>query len=154
MKQKPSVVSLHIAPAARAPMVAVAQIRAIPGRGLEGDRYFNQIGTFSKNPGGGREVTLIEAEAIEALRRDYEIELDGKDSRRNIVTRGVALNHLVGREFRVGPVALMGIRLCEPCNHLDRLVETRVSPGLLHRGGLRADILTEGVICRGDLIEI
>ncbi len=153
MKPAPSVVSLQIAPAAEAGMIAVAEIRALPGRGLDGDRYFHQVGTFSKTPGKGREVTLIEIEAIEALHRDYEICVEAKLCRRNIVTRGVALNHLVGREFRVGSVSLKGIRLCEPCNHLDRLLGTRVSPALLHRGGLRADILTEGVIRVGDPVE-
>jgi MOSC domain-containing protein YiiM len=154
MKFAPSVVSLQIAPDAKAGMVAVAEVRVVPGRGLEGDRYFLQTGTYSKTPGGGREVTLIEFEAIEALERDYQIHLEAKDSRRNIVTGGVALNHLVSREFRVGSVSFRGIRLCEPCNHLDRLLGKRVSPALYHRGGLRADILTEGVIRVGDRIEV
>ncbi len=153
MKVMPSVVSLQIAPTAKAAMVVVTEVRAVPGRGLEGDRYFHQIGTYSKTPGKGREVTLIEIEAIEALARDYDLHLDPKDSRRNIVTRGVALNHLVGRDFRVGAVWMRGIRLCEPCNHLNRLLGKRVSPALLHRGGLRADLLTEGLISVGDALE-
>lgn len=153
-KSSPDVVSLQIAPEAKADMVAVLEVRAVPGQGLEGDRYFLRTGTFSNAPGGGRDVTLIEWEAIEAIARDYEIRIEAKDSRRNIVTRGVALNHLVGREFLVGQTILRGIRLCEPCNHLDRLLGKRVSPALYHRGGLRADILTEGVIRVGDPIQV
>ncbi len=150
-----TVVSLHIASAARAPLKSVAEVYARPGKGLEGDRYFKEVGTYSREPGPrgappAREVTLIELEAIEALKRDYGIELDPGESRRNIVTRGVPLNHLVGREFRVGDVALRGIRLCEPCAHLEELTRRGVLRGLVHRGGLRAQILTDGAIRVGD----
>lgn len=134
-------------------MSAVEKARAIPGKGLEGDRYHSQTGTFSNKPGPAREVTLIEIEALEALKRDYGIELGLGSSRRNLVTRGVPLNHLVGREFRVGEVTLRGIRLCEPCSHLEGLTRPGVIRGLVHRGGLRAQILTEGTICAGDTIQ-
>ena len=116
------------------------------GKGLEGDRYYSQLGTFSKEPGSGRELTLIEAEAIEALRRELDVEYGLGDSRRNVVTRGVPLNHLVGKEFWVGEVKARGIMLCEPCAHLQKLTIKQVLPGLLHRAGLRAQILTEGTI--------
>jgi MOSC domain-containing protein YiiM len=96
---------------------------------------------------------LIESEAVEALRRDYEIEFEAGMSRRNIVTRGVPLNHLVGREFRVGEVVLRGLKLCEPCGHLEQLTGVRVREGLVHRGGLRAQVLNEGTIRPGDPIE-
>lgn len=148
-----AVVSIHIAPAARKTMVAVNEVRAVPGKGLEGDRYFNQVGTFSGKSGSGREVTLVEIEALEGLRRDYGIVLEAGSVRRNIVTRGVALNHLVGREFRVGEVGLRGIRLCEPCSHLEGLTRQGVLRGLVHRGGLRAQILTEGTIRVRDPIQ-
>lgn len=128
-------------------------MRAIAGRGLEGDRYFNQVGTYSNRPGTGREVTLIEIEAIEALKRDYDIGLRPGESRRNIVTRGVPLNHLLGREFKVGEVRLRGARLCEPCSHLQKLTQQGVMRGLIHRGGLRAEILTGGVIRVDDVID-
>ena len=98
-------------------------------------------------------MTLIEIEALEALRRDYEIELEPGAARRNIVTRGVALNHLVGREFSVGGVRLRGVRLCEPCAHLEKLSRKGVLRSLVHRGGLRADILSEGTIRPGDPVE-
>ncbi len=149
-----AVVSMHVSPAATAPMVGVERVRAVPGKGLEGDRYFKKNGTYSDKPGPSREVTLIEIEAVEALKRDYEIDLDPANTRRNIVTRGVSLNHLVGREFRVGEVTLRGIRLCEPCSHLERLTRQGVMRGLVHRGGLRAQVLTDGLIRVGDSITI
>jgi MOSC domain-containing protein YiiM len=151
---KSAVVSLHIAPGAAAAMASVPAVRAVPGQGLEHDRYHARKGTYSKTHNPDREVTLIEEEAVAALRRDYEIDFDAGQSRRNIVTRGVALNHLVGREFRVGEVALRGIRLCEPCGHLERVTGRPVREGLLHRGGLRAQILTAGTIRTGDAIEL
>lgn len=134
-------------------MTPVPAVRAVPGKGLERDRYHDQTGTYSRPGSPDREVTLIEEEAVEALRRDYEVEFAAGDSRRNIVTRGVALNHLVGREFRVGEVTLRGIRLCEPCGHLEQVTGRPLRAGLVHRGGLRAQILTAGTIRAGDPIE-
>ena len=146
-----TVVSLFVAEAATGPVSAVREVRAVPGQGLEGDRYFLNAGTFSKpKQEPDYEVTLIEIEAIEALERDYKIELAPGESRRNILTRGVPLNHLVGKEFNVGDVALRGIRLCEPCSHLQALTQQGVLKGLIHRGGLRAQILSPGVIRVGD----
>ncbi len=147
-----AVVSLHVAATAAAPMSAVDKARAIPGRGLEGDRYFSQVGTYSNQPGPSREVTLIEVEALEALKRDYQIELEPRNTRRNIVTRGVPLNHLVGRDFQVGEVKLRGIRLCEPCSHLEQLTRPGITRALVHRGGLRAQVLTSGLIRVGDAV--
>ena len=149
--QNGTVESIHIASAAQGPMQAVAQVVAIPGAGLEGDRYALKVGTFYK-PEPDYELTLIEAEAIEALRRDYQVELTAGEARRNIVTRNVALNHLVGREFAIGDVRIRGIRLCEPCDHLQRVTGKSVIKGLLHRGGLRAQILTQGTIRVGDRV--
>ena len=144
-----TVVSIHIAPAAEAAMQAVAEVRAVPGQGLEGDRYFNHGGTFSK-PQPDRELTLIESEAIDAFRREFGVEVNQGFSRRNIVTRAVPLNHLVDREFLIGEVRLRGLRLCEPCSHLAKLNPgSDVLRGLVHRGGLRAQILTEGIISAG-----
>ncbi|MEX0806403.1 MAG: MOSC domain-containing protein [Candidatus Binatia bacterium] len=141
-----TVVSIHIASAGTAPMSSVAEINAIAGKGLEGDRYFRKTGSYSKTPGSGREVTLIEVEAIEALKREYQIEIDPAQARRNIVTRGIALNHLIDREFTVGDVVLRGTRLCEPCSHLEKLTIKGALRGLIHRGGLRADIVRGGII--------
>ena len=145
------VVSIHLAAEASAPMQTVTEARALPGRGLEGDRYFSGTGFYSKKAStGGREVTLIETEAVEAL--EDGLKLSAADSRRNIATAGVPLNHLVNREFYVGSVRMRGVRLCEPCQHLDGLTQTGVMSGLVHRGGLRAQILTEGVIRAGDVV--
>lgn len=149
---KGTVISIHIAQAGAGPMVLINEVRAVAGKGLEGDRYFKKVGTYSNNPGLGRDLTLIEMEAIEALKRDYGMELSPRDSRRNIATRGVPLNHLVGQEFKVGEVMLRGIRLCEPCSHLEKLSVKGAQRGLIHRGGLRAEILTDGVIRIGDSI--
>ncbi len=145
------VVSINIAPQAEAPMRSVQEVRAVPGKGLDGDRYFKNEGSFSK-PQPDRELTLIEAEAIEAMKRELDVDYGLSDSRRNIVTRGVPLNHLVGKEFWIGEVKARGIRLCEPCSHLQRLSHEKVLPGLVHRGGLRAEILTEGTIRVGQTI--
>lgn len=141
--------SIHIASAAKQPAQSVDQALAIPGVGIEGDRYATQQGTFFK-PLPDFELTLIEAEALEALLRDYGVRLSAGEARRNLVTRGVALNHLVGVEFRVGEVRIRGIRLCEPCSHLQELVARPVIKGLRHRGGLRAQILTPGTIRVGN----
>ena len=155
---KGNVVSISIAKAGSEPMVSLDQVKAVAGQGLEGDRYFLRQGTFTDNPDTtGRQVTLIESEAIDALERDYGVKIDQKDARRNIVTRGVALNHLVGREFRVGDVTMRGVRLDEPCNHMASLVneelKDKIRLGLMHRGGLRADILNDGVIRVGDTVK-
>ena len=142
---------IYIASTAAAPARTVNEAHAIPGVGLEGDRYALRVGTFWK-PLPDRELTLIEAEAIEALKREYDIQLSPGAARRNLVTRGVALNHLVGRDFQIGDVKVRGIRLCEPCEHLQRLTGREVIKGLAHRGGLRAQILTPGTIRVGDRV--
>ena len=148
-----SVESIHISAAAQGRTQSVGQATAIPGVGLEGDRYALKLGTFFK-PEPDYELTLIEVEAIEALRRDYQVELAAGDARRNIVTRNVPLNHLVGKEFAIGDVRIRGIRLCEPCNHLENVTGKPVIKGLLHRGGLRAQILTRGTIRVGDVVSV
>jgi MOSC domain-containing protein YiiM len=146
------VVSIHIAGEAEGPMIAVESVKAVPGKGLDGDRYSRRAGTFSKKPKPDREATLIEQEAIEAATRDYGVVIRDGDTRRNIVTNGVALNHLVGREFTAGAVRLRGVMLCEPCKHLAKLTTSELSNALVHRGGLRCQILTDGVIRVGDAI--
>ena len=149
----PHVVAIHLAPDGGAPPMAVDAVRAVAGQGLEGDRYFYRIGTFSKKDRPGRQVTLIEAEALEALARDYGIALSPGITRRNLTTAGVALNHLVGRTFRVGEAVLRGIQLCEPCGHMERLSgQEGLKRGLVHRGGLNAEVVTGGSIRVGDPI--
>jgi MOSC domain-containing protein YiiM len=128
------------------------RVEAIAGRGLVGDRYFLKEGTFSAKDGPDREVTLIETEALDGLAREYEITLRPPQARRNLLTRGVPLNHLVDRTFAVGAVVLRGIRLCEPCGHLESLTCKGVKAGLVHRGGLRARVLEGGVLQVGAAI--
>jgi MOSC domain-containing protein YiiM len=152
MNGQPTVLSIHVAAVAAAPIKSVPEVIALAGRGLEGDRYAKKLGTFSKDPGSGRDVTLIESEAIEALKRDYDVTLDAGDSRRNIVTQGVSLNHLVNKDFRVGEVVLRGTRLCEPCAHMEKMTVKGALRGLIHRGGLRAEIVTGGTIRVGDSV--
>jgi MOSC domain-containing protein YiiM len=147
-----TVEGLFIAPEAAAPMVELQRVLAVPGRGLEGDRYFAAAGTWSGTPGTGRHVTLIEAEAVEALAREHSIRIGPGDARRNIVTSGVPLNHLVGCDFVVGSVVLRGMRLCEPCGHLASLTKRGIVKGLVHRGGLRTEIVSGGEIRVGDEI--
>jgi MOSC domain-containing protein YiiM len=132
---------------------AIDKVEAVAGRGIVGDRYFLKEGTFSPKDGPDREVTLIESEALEGLAREYEITLPPNQARRNLLTRGVPLNHLVGVTFAVGPVVLRGIRLCEPCGHLAKLTCKQVEKGLIHRGGLRAQVIDGGVLEVGSAIK-
>ena len=148
------VVSIHIAPTAEAPVNSVREVRAIAGKGLEADRYFAGTGFYSNTPAPWREITLIESEAIAAAQLESGIALAPGESRRNVTTRGVALNHLVGKDFRVGETTLHGIRLCEPCVHLEGLTRAGVKAALQHRGGLRAEILVGGIIRVGDQIAL
>lgn len=146
------VVSIHIAPEEGAPTVAVDRIKAVAGMGLEGDRYHKMAGTFSEKDGPQREVTLIEVEALEAMADDYDIKFELGDSRRNIVTKGVPLNHLLDKEFAVGEAVLRGIKLCDPCGYLERMTQPGVRKGLANRGGLNARIVSDGTIRPGDTV--
>jgi MOSC domain-containing protein YiiM len=152
-----TVTAIFIAPSAEAPMEELAAADLEAGRGIVGDRYHTGVGTWSK-PGqehlNRRHVTLIESEAVDAVARDYHIPFGAKDSRRNIVTRGVALNHLVGAEFSVGSVRLRGIKLCEPCSHMEGLAGQPVRKPLVHRGGLNCEVLKTGTIRVGDSVEV
>jgi len=144
--------AIHIVAAAGKSPTAVDAVNAVARAGLEADRYATGDGVKPGKKGGKRAATLIEAEAVEALERDYEIQIGPGESRRNITTRGVALNHLVGRTFKVGEAVLRGIELCEPCNYLESLTRPGIRAGLVHRGGLRAEILESGMIRIGDTI--
>jgi MOSC domain-containing protein YiiM len=148
-------VAIAIAEAATGPMLSLDRANALAGRGLEGDRYAAKAGTFTpaSDSARGYDLTLIEAEVLDQLSLPGGEKLDYLDARRNIVTRGVDLNRLVGRRFRVGEVMCLGQRLCEPCSHLERLTEKGVLRALIHRGGLRADILRDGLIEVGSPIE-
>lgn len=151
------IAAIYRASAAGVPMQSISVAKLESGEGIVGDRYHLQAGTFSgKLKQGGLDdwhVTLIEAEEIDEFAKSAEIELEYGDLRRNIVTRNVRLNALVGQQFRIGDVLLMGIRLCEPCAYLATLVSPRVLPELVGRAGLRASIITGGSISPGDGIE-
>jgi len=138
-----SVAGILLAAEAEAPLAQVDSAAALAGRGLEGDRYARQAGTFS-GPGRGYELTLVEAGVLE------EVGLSWADARRNVVTNGIGLNALVGRRFNVGEVECIGRRLAEPCAHLERLTRPGLLRALVHRAGLRADILVGGTIRVGD----
>jgi MOSC domain-containing protein YiiM len=144
--------AIFIAERKRDDLRGVEEVEAVPGRGLVGDRYFRAEGTFSKPDSPDREVTLIESEALEGMAQEANVRLKPHQARRNLVTVGVPLNHLVGREFLVGDVLLKGLRLCEPCGHLESLTVQGVQTGLCHRGGLRAQVLRGGILRAGDLI--
>jgi hypothetical protein len=137
---------------AEGPMRAVSEAEAIEGRGLLGDRYERKAGTFSDPRGRGYDLTLVEAEALEEL-SSKGVELAPIEARRNLVVRGIALDDLIGTRFRVGEVECFGQRRCEPCSHLERLTQPGVLRGLVHRGGLRADVLSSGRIRTGDRVE-
>ena len=125
----------------------VESVRALAGRGLEGNRYF-----FEADAPPGRAITLIAAEAVEAMEREHGISLEARATRRNVVTRGVDVNGLVGKRFRVGAVECEGVELCEPCAHLESMTKPGIIKGLVHRGGLNADILSDGEISVGDAV--
>jgi MOSC domain-containing protein YiiM len=149
-----SVVGIFVAPAAGAPMETRAEVEAIAGTGLVGDRYANAVGTYSAHRISDdlRAVTLIEREAVAAVHSETGLALEEAETRRNLVTVGVPLNHLVNQEFQVGPVRLLGVNLSEPCAYLERVVREGLRPALIHRGGLRAEVLEGGPIRLGDLI--
>lgn len=140
------VAALVIGPKRREPLTRVPQVHAFAGRGLEGDRYLSTI-LYGR---ASRDLTLIELEAIEALRETHGVVLGVEEARRNVVTRGVRLDTLVGRRFRLGEVECIGIETCPPCPYLERLTRPGVMGGLDGRGGLRASISTDGVIRTGD----
>jgi hypothetical protein len=134
--------ALVVARAAEAPVQHVAEAVAVPGRGLEGDRYAAGAGTFASGRPGAA-LTLVDGAVLDSFGRAI-------DHRRNVVVRGTDLDALVGREFELGAVRCRGSRLCEPCAHLDRLNGRGILRPLVHRGGLRADVLTAGTIRVGD----
>ena len=135
--------AIRIAPIRAAAMQSVDMIELVAGAGLTGDRYLNKP---------QQEVTLIEQEALEAALRDYKLDLTHAESRRNLLTSGVPLNHLVGQQFSVGDVVLEGLELCEPCKYLQKLTGKEVIRALQHRGGLRARIVRGGTVQSGAAI--
>ncbi len=143
---------IHVAPKASAPMDAISEVRLVAGIGLEGDRYATRLGTYSKGHHIDRQATLIEVEVLEALARDRGIELAPQEHRRNLTTRAVPLNHLVGQYFRIGDCVLYGGRLNMPCLYLENLLGKKVFKPLLNRSGLNCRIIVGGIIRTHDRI--
>jgi MOSC domain-containing protein YiiM len=141
------VVAIYVGPERQLPE-PVDRVEAHAGKGLAGNRYYWPDGSAP----AGNALTLIAAEALEAFVSETGIELTAQASRRNVLTRGIDLNALVGKRFRVGEVDCVGVELCEPCSHLASLTHPGVLRGMVHRAGLNADILTDGQIAVGDPI--
>jgi MOSC domain-containing protein YiiM len=134
------------------PMTPAPELRAIEGVGLDGDRYSTAAGTYSNRPGPHRQVTFVEREVIASVNDDGGIELGEHETRRNLVTEGVPLLHLIGQTFRVGDVVFRGIKSCPPCAYLEKLTRPGVRAALENRGGLRAEIVSGGTLRIGDEI--
>lgn len=149
----PTLAAIQIGPRKGEPTVALESVRAFAGRGLEGDRFFKASG-YEGKLGAGKEVTLIEREALDFVKREHGIELAFSEARRNLLTEGVALNELVGREFSIGAVRLRGVRLCVPCRHLSAMTEKPLVKALDQRGGLNAAILEDGELRVGDRVAV
>jgi MOSC domain-containing protein YiiM len=143
---------IHIAEKAGTPMQPLDSAKLIEGVGIEGDRYATGRGNYSNMPRADRQVTLIEMETLEALARDHRIELLPNETRRNLTTRNVPLNHLVGRRFRVGAVLLLGARLNVPCKYLEQVTGKLVYAPLINRSGLNCEILEGGMVRVGDVL--
>jgi MOSC domain-containing protein YiiM len=149
------VAAIHVAATAGQPVRPVEFVAATADVGLKGDRYALGRSHYSPDLRVSRDLTLIEAEVIQDLARDHGIELAPGETRRNLTTRGVRLNDLLGRRFWVGNVLCEGTRLCEPCRYLTELTgKPPLLRALVHRGGLRADIIRGGRICRGDHVQL
>jgi len=146
------VLELYIAESASEPMQSIGLVQLEAGKGIVGDRYYSEQGTFSERLAGlpDKELTLIESEEVEAFNREQGFSFGYGEFRRNIVTQGVRLNELEGKEFTLGGVRLKGIRLCEPCAHLANILVPEIMPALVHKTGLRAQILSSGDVQLGD----
>ena len=151
-----SILSLHSCSRKEQPLNSPDQLVCQAGVGIEGDRYTLGTGTYSERPEEGRQFTLFETETLEALRRDLNIDLRPEQTRRNAVSEGVPLNHLVSRKFKVGSdVILEGMRLSVPCQYLEDLLEIKsLFKALINRSGLNCRILTDGVVRIGDSIKL
>jgi MOSC domain-containing protein YiiM len=135
-------------------MRAVSAVEGAAGRGLIGDRHCRPADAPSSSEADLHNISLVEAEVLESLRNDHGIELDGADTRRNLVTRGVRLHDLIGRQFRLGGLLCEGVEVCQPCVHVQQRVGKPILRPLAHRGGLRARILASGVVRIGDSVAL
>ena len=148
-----TLLQIHTAVATGRPMTEQEAVRAIPGLGLEGDRYANSKGKYSRSP-GVREVTFFEAEVLVRLKEDYGIDLQPREHRRNLTTEGVVLSHLIGQTFSIGDVTFEGLRPCRPCRYLNLMSKKQVSARLENQAGLFCRVLSEGTLRLGDPIRL
>lgn len=144
---------LHVTPRSFLPMRNMEKLQLVEGLGIEGDRHSMNEAFHSDRPEEGRQITFFEVETLEALKRDHDIVLRPEQHRRNVTTRGVPLNHLVGRRFRVGECVVEATRLTTPCRHIEQITGLEIYEVLLHRAGLNAKIIKGGHIHLGDVIE-
>ncbi len=143
---------MYTAAEAGAPLAPSTELRAIEGVGLDGDRYATEVGTYSERVGPDRQVTFVEREVIAAVNREAGVELAEQETRRNLVTEGVPLHHLIGQTFLVGDVVFRGIKSCPPCAYLEKATRPGVRAALENRGGLRAEVVRGGTLRIGDEI--
>jgi len=147
-----TITGIFVSPAAGAPMRSLARVEAIAGQGLAGDRYGSGEGFMSGRRGGGLELTLVEEEALDSLSAENGVTITAADSRRNLAIRGIELAALVGQRFRIGDVICLGVSLCEPCVRIEQLIGKPFVRPMVHRAGLRADILSSGSVRVGDAV--
>jgi MOSC domain-containing protein YiiM len=144
--------AIYIAHEKGEPTRSVDQVHVVPGLGIEGDRYYELLINHGKPSKPGLELTMIELEAIEYMRDVEGVQITPEQTRRNIITSGIALNDLVGCAFQIGNVKFRGVRLCEPCQYLAEHTDPRVLQSMVHKGGLRVEIITEGIVSINDII--
>jgi MOSC domain-containing protein YiiM len=128
----------------------VERVSAHAGRGLEGNRYYWADGDAPS----GRAVTLIAGEAVDAVAAEGDVSVEPAATRRNVLTRGIDVNELVGKRFLIGDVECEGVELCEPCSHLESMTQPGLVKAFVHRCGLNADILSDGEIKVGDPVVV
>jgi MOSC domain-containing protein YiiM len=146
------VIGIYITKKHGDPTISVDHAHLIPGKGIKGDRYFEYLENPGRDLKTGRQITLIESEVLETMWQVDGVELLPGQTRRNIVTKGIPLNNLVDCEFTIGEVILRGVRLCEPCQYLADRTDQRILRSMVHKGGLRADIISEGTVHVNDQI--
>ena len=140
--------------AAAAPMRRVTSGRLVAGRGLDGDRYALGGGTWAEYPDLEKQLTLIDADDVAAVARETGSALAPGDTRRNLVTTGIALPPLVGNWFAVGDALLFGMKRCPPCTHLERLTGARLVKAMVHRGGINAAVFAGGEVAEGAVVRV
>lgn len=160
------IIEMYIARRKDAAVEAVPRARLQPGQGIEGDRYFRarqeslfagearSYSQWASQSQRKEDITLISADELDEWNKACGLQIPYGEFRRNVITRDIDLNALVGRRFRIGTAECIGIELCEPCSKLARMVSRQVLPNLVHRAGLRAAIVSEGSVVPGDTLQV